>query len=231
MSGSGYASGSRQSRGDAPGAPGWPWPSGRTLLITVTPASVMNVRRSISLFLLGAAAAAPFPSSGRNSGRANVVIPATACQGTLCPSLNAFSWCDGVGHGSMGPKSRSLSWTSRRPLVNLQTLLGIDYPIIQAPMAGVQGSALAVAVSNAGGLGSLPCAMLDADGIRPSWPRSARRPTGRSTSTSSVTRSQSRRRSATLRGGTRWRHTSRSTASTQRDSGGPRPIALQRRDR
>jgi nitronate monooxygenase len=42
----------------------------------------------------------------------------------------------------------------------LQELLGIPLPIIQAPMAGVQGSALAVAVSNAGGLGSLPCAML-----------------------------------------------------------------------
>src|SRR3954469_22060755 len=38
--------------------------------------------------------------------------------------------------------------------------LGIELPIIQAPMAGVQGSALAIAVSNAGGLGSLPCAML-----------------------------------------------------------------------
>ena len=50
--------------------------------------------------------------------------------------------------------------------MTLQTLLGIDSPIIQAPMAGVQGSALAVAVSNAGGLGSLPCAMLDVDGIR-----------------------------------------------------------------
>ncbi len=33
-------------------------------------------------------------------------------------------------------------------------------------MAGVQGSALAVAVSNAGGLGSLPCAMLSLDGMR-----------------------------------------------------------------
>lgn len=33
-------------------------------------------------------------------------------------------------------------------------------------MAGVQGSALAVAVSNAGGLGSLPCAMLDVAAIR-----------------------------------------------------------------
>ena len=42
----------------------------------------------------------------------------------------------------------------------LQALLGIELPIIQAPMAGVQDSALAIAVSNAGGLGSLPCAML-----------------------------------------------------------------------
>lgn len=41
-----------------------------------------------------------------------------------------------------------------------QDLLGIQKPIVQAPMAGVQGSALAIAVSNAGGLGSLPCAML-----------------------------------------------------------------------
>ena len=47
--------------------------------------------------------------------------------------------------------------------MNLQQLLGIELPIIQSPMAGVQGSALAVAVSNAGGLGSLPCAMLGAD--------------------------------------------------------------------
>ena len=49
--------------------------------------------------------------------------------------------------------------------MNLQQLLGIELPIIQAPMAGVQVSALAVAVSNAGGLGSLPCAMLSLDGM------------------------------------------------------------------
>ena len=48
----------------------------------------------------------------------------------------------------------------------LHELLGVELPIVQAPMAGVQGSALAIAVSNAGGLGSLPCAMLDADGMR-----------------------------------------------------------------
>lgn len=50
--------------------------------------------------------------------------------------------------------------------MTLQRLLGIELPVIQAPMAGVQGSALAVAVSNAGGLGSLPCAMLTMDGMR-----------------------------------------------------------------
>jgi len=39
--------------------------------------------------------------------------------------------------------------------------LGIDLPLIQAPMAGVQDEALAMAVASAGGLGSLPCAMLE----------------------------------------------------------------------
>ncbi len=50
--------------------------------------------------------------------------------------------------------------------MTLQQLLGISFPIIQAPMAGVQGSDLTVAVSNAGGLGSLPCAMLGLDAMR-----------------------------------------------------------------
>ena len=50
--------------------------------------------------------------------------------------------------------------------MTLTTLLGIDLPILQAPMAGVQGSALTVAVSNAGGLGALPCAMLGPDALR-----------------------------------------------------------------
>lgn len=50
--------------------------------------------------------------------------------------------------------------------MSLQSLLGTALPIIQAPMAGAQGSALAIAVSNAGGLGSLPCAMLAPDAMR-----------------------------------------------------------------
>jgi nitronate monooxygenase len=50
--------------------------------------------------------------------------------------------------------------------MTLQQLLGVELPIIQAPMAGVQGSALAIAVSNAGGLGSLPCALLGINALR-----------------------------------------------------------------
>jgi nitronate monooxygenase len=48
----------------------------------------------------------------------------------------------------------------------LASLLGMQLPIIQAPMAGVQGHALAVAVCEAGGLGSLPCAMLTPEAMR-----------------------------------------------------------------
>lgn len=44
--------------------------------------------------------------------------------------------------------------------------LGVAYPVIQAPMAGSQGSRLAIAVCEAGGLGSLPCAMLTVDAMR-----------------------------------------------------------------
>ena len=47
-------------------------------------------------------------------------------------------------------------WPARK----LCDLIGIDVPIVQAPMAGASGAALAIAVSEAGGLGSLPCAML-----------------------------------------------------------------------
>ncbi|BBF86542.1 enoyl-[acyl-carrier-protein] reductase [Aquitalea magnusonii] len=46
--------------------------------------------------------------------------------------------------------------------MTLAQWLDIPFSIIQAPMAGVQGSRLAIAVSTAGGLGSLPAAMLSA---------------------------------------------------------------------
>ena len=47
----------------------------------------------------------------------------------------------------------------------INELLGTRFPIIQAPMAGVQGSGLAVAVSDCGALGSVPAALLDAAGL------------------------------------------------------------------
>ena len=54
------------------------------------------------------------------------------------------------------------TWPDRR----LLELFGIEVPIVQAPMAGAQGAALAGAVSEAGGLGSLPCSLLDAEAMR-----------------------------------------------------------------
>jgi nitronate monooxygenase len=51
-------------------------------------------------------------------------------------------------------------WTVRTRFTDL---LGIDLPIVQAPMAGSNGSALVIAVSEAGALGSLPCVMLTPD--------------------------------------------------------------------
>ena len=48
----------------------------------------------------------------------------------------------------------------------LLTLFGVEHPIVQAPMAGTQGAALAIAVSQAGGLGSLPCALLSLEQMR-----------------------------------------------------------------
>jgi nitronate monooxygenase len=49
-------------------------------------------------------------------------------------------------------------WPDRR----LIDLFQIDLPILLAPMAGAMDFELAAAVAQAGGLGSLPCAMLDA---------------------------------------------------------------------
>jgi nitronate monooxygenase len=52
------------------------------------------------------------------------------------------------------------------PDTRLLKLFDIELPLLQAPMAGASGSAMAIAVGSAGGLPSLPCAMLNADQIR-----------------------------------------------------------------
>jgi nitronate monooxygenase len=52
------------------------------------------------------------------------------------------------------------------PDTRLVDLLGIEVPIIQAPMAGAVSPEMVIQVSEAGGLGSLPCAMLTPEQAR-----------------------------------------------------------------
>lgn len=65
------------------------------------------------------------------------------------------------GHFILDPLRKDAFMTSTPP-----PWLGTALPLIQAPMAGVQGSRLAIAVGQAGALGSLPCAMLSPDALR-----------------------------------------------------------------
>src|SRR5262245_59783396 len=51
---------------------------------------------------------------------------------------------------------RASTWPDHRII----ELIGVQIPIIQAPMAGANLSEMVVAVSEAGALGSLPCALL-----------------------------------------------------------------------
>lgn len=54
------------------------------------------------------------------------------------------------------------TWPDRR----LLDLFNVELPILHAPMAGVTGSAMAIAVAQGGGLASLPCALLTHDQVR-----------------------------------------------------------------
>jgi nitronate monooxygenase len=51
------------------------------------------------------------------------------------------------------------------PRRDLADLLEVDFPILQAPMGGASKPALALAVSNAGGLGGLGCSSMSLDEI------------------------------------------------------------------
>lgn len=53
-------------------------------------------------------------------------------------------------------------WPDRR----LLDLLKTEFPIVQAPMAGVMDADLVIAVAQGGALGSLPCAMISAEKAR-----------------------------------------------------------------
>jgi nitronate monooxygenase len=55
---------------------------------------------------------------------------------------------------------------SQWPDTRILDLLGIELPIIQGPMAGATQSSMVIAVSNAGGLGSMPAALLSIEQLR-----------------------------------------------------------------
>jgi nitronate monooxygenase len=55
-----------------------------------------------------------------------------------------------------------VSWPDRR----FVELLGTEFPIIQAPMAGAGGVELCIAAIRGGALGSLPCALLSPEQVR-----------------------------------------------------------------
>lgn len=65
-------------------------------------------------------------------------------------------------------------WPDRR----LCDLLDIEHPIVQAPMAGSDSPALAAAVANAGGLGSLGCAMMSPERCRAAYEEARRASNG-----------------------------------------------------
>ena len=52
------------------------------------------------------------------------------------------------------------------PRTDFLELLGIAHPVVQAPMSGFTPPALATAVCNAGGLGSIGCATLTTAAVR-----------------------------------------------------------------
>lgn len=49
--------------------------------------------------------------------------------------------------------------------MTIAKMFNVDFPLIQSPMAGVQDWRLAVSVSEAGGLGSIPCGMLSPEQV------------------------------------------------------------------
>lgn len=55
-----------------------------------------------------------------------------------------------------------MKWRDRR----LVELLGIEHPVVQAPMAGISTPQMAIAASEAGGLGSIAAAMLTPEALR-----------------------------------------------------------------
>jgi nitronate monooxygenase len=72
--------------------------------------------------------------------------------------------CDGItGRSKLAETTEdALMWPDRR----LIDLFHVEHPIVLAPMAGAMDVELAIAVAQAGGLASLPCAMLNVEQVR-----------------------------------------------------------------
>jgi len=81
-----------------------------------------------------------------------------------CPSRRPFS--RRLDREYSDTQTRNAGGQDMWPDHRIQDLLGIELPIMQAPMAGAGLADLAVAVSEAGGLGSLPCALLAQEQLR-----------------------------------------------------------------
>src|ERR1700730_12327708 len=109
--------------------------------------------------------------------------------------MAARTWANGSWKESIG-ETKMKEWPDRRIL----DLFGIELPIILAPMPGPGNAALAIAVSEAGGLGSLPCAQLSVGEIRAALETKRRSSARRAMSTSSATRRRFLIVSASLHG-------------------------------
>ena len=118
---------------------------------------------------------APGSMPGPNHAIPEAVLRAIPAQrkpmqpGTVGPTSRSSTRCC----GSQASATKTSSPTEGAPHADhdrcrqaCKQLLGIELPIVQAPMAGVQLGALAIAVGRAGGLGSLPGALLTPTALR-----------------------------------------------------------------
>jgi len=134
--------------------------------LTLTPGAEANrvaaavAGAKLSYALLAAAWPGPFSADRDDRARQPPSKPSVPTDRRAADAHNARR-ARRVRHRQGRPTPPGHETTMR-----ITELFGIDLPIIQAPLAGVQGSELAIAVCRAGGLGSLPCAMLAPEAIR-----------------------------------------------------------------
>src|ERR1700677_3584925 len=66
----------------------------------------------------------------------------------------------------MPPPRENPAWGGRMIKTRITEMLGIEYPIVQAPMGWIARAQLASAVSNAGGLGIIETSSGELDAVR-----------------------------------------------------------------